>query len=445
MALSATTWEVRPSGSGSSDNNGGGFVIGGSGTDRANQDASHVTLSTATLVNATTTILDVDAGDHVPVAADIGNILQIHGGTATAGLYEITASGSGQWTLDRSAGTAGQTVVGDMGGAFASPGKLVDALIDTGGHIAWIATGTYTLSTSTPGAGGPLNTASDDIDFSIRGYNTTRGDLDTQIAITNKPVIDAGGQTSVTVVSFIDSANPTKLITGVVVDGNSGASNIGFNGGNSQITQATCCHARSCPTAGFGSGTAAICCEADACGDGFQSSQQHHYCVAHDNTIEGFDVGSGGLCVSCLSYDNTGDGFNAVARSAFINCTSHSNGGDGFQAADDSTKFFNCLSTSNTGIGFNCTAGTLVQNCAYRNNTGGNISGASFEIGNTLLTVDPYLDSGALDLRPNNTAGGGAELRGSAAVLPTQTIHTDIGAVQSPKENIILSRPRHII
>ena len=97
--------------SGGSDSNGGGFVTGASGVDRSQATTAHATLTAASVVNATTTIIDVDSGDYTCSADDVGNFLQITGGTATAGFYEIKSRSAQQWTLDRSAGTAAQTVV----------------------------------------------------------------------------------------------------------------------------------------------------------------------------------------------------------------------------------------------------------------------------------------------------------------------------------------------
>lgn len=69
--------------------------------------------------------INVSAGDYTVSAADVGNLFKINSGTATAGIYQITAADvpNSRWTVDRSAGTAAQTCAGNMGGAFASPGK----------------------------------------------------------------------------------------------------------------------------------------------------------------------------------------------------------------------------------------------------------------------------------------------------------------------------------
>src|SRR5678815_3698011 len=105
MALNAAiVWEVRTTGS---DNNGGGFKTGATGTDHTLQDAAFATLTTASKVHSTTTQINVAVGDYTVAAGDVGNVLQITGGTATAGFYEITVvdTANNRWTLDRSAGT----------------------------------------------------------------------------------------------------------------------------------------------------------------------------------------------------------------------------------------------------------------------------------------------------------------------------------------------------
>src|SRR3972149_408153 len=120
MALSATVvFEVRVGGS---DSNGGGFNSAAGGTDRSLQTAPHVVIDGATItctVNAVTTKLDI-AG-YTTTDADVGNLVNITGGTMTLSPppYQITAqTGGNQWTVDRAAGTAGQTGTGNMGGGF---------------------------------------------------------------------------------------------------------------------------------------------------------------------------------------------------------------------------------------------------------------------------------------------------------------------------------------
>src|SRR6476661_4844198 len=124
MSLSAATvWEVRPAGSGASDNNGGGFVAGASGTDFSQQDAAAYSGTNLAIDAATNT--KVTSATHNFVAADVGNLLQITAGAGfTTGFYQIVSVASNAATLDRSAGTLGSTGgTFAVGGALASPGK----------------------------------------------------------------------------------------------------------------------------------------------------------------------------------------------------------------------------------------------------------------------------------------------------------------------------------
>ena len=111
---------------GSNDANSGGFRSGGTGTDRTLQTAAHVVVDGATItavVHTTTTQLTLTG--YTVAATDVDNTYLIAGGTATAGLYHITAVDipNNRWTMDRSVGTAAQTSTGNMGGAKATPGS----------------------------------------------------------------------------------------------------------------------------------------------------------------------------------------------------------------------------------------------------------------------------------------------------------------------------------
>ena len=146
MALaSALVWEVRTSGA---DTNGGGFKTGASGTDRSQQDGAFATLSVLSTVHTTTTQINVSLVDYTVVAGDVGNVLQVTGGSATAGFYEITAVDvpNNRWTMDRSVGTAAQTVIGVMGGALATLTILID--VSVANNWIYVKSGTYTHATA---------------------------------------------------------------------------------------------------------------------------------------------------------------------------------------------------------------------------------------------------------------------------------------------------------
>lgn len=430
MALSsATAFEVRTTGD---DTNGGGFVAGASGTDRSQQNAAHATLTTAATVHTTTTQINVPGGEHTVSAADVGNLFQINSGTATAGVYEITAVdvGNNRWTLDRSAGTAAQTAAGKMGGAFATPGKAAPLTVSGGavnpGHKIWVKAGTYTLSTSTPGAGGPVLFTSAAA-LVMEGYNTTRGDRGA------KPEINAGSVGSVSLITT--QGNAKQILINLKLNGNSQAAVIGANLNGSNRHRAYLCEVVDCDGvggfSGNGNGTALFCRATSCATAGFAGMRYASRCRADQNAI-GFSAGLNHE--HCLADANTGDGFNLTNGSSVMACTSHGNGGDGFDFGNANSSGHGCVSTGNTGVGYaggGTGAGTAwLDGCADRGNSSRS-SGNFLDTGAITLTADPYTNAAGGDFSPNTTSGGGAALRAAAYGIPGQTVSNfDIGAVQ---------------
>lgn len=423
MAIAAASvFEVR---TGGSDNNGGGFVTGASGTDRTLQDTAHATLTVLSVVNATTTIITVSLTDYTVTANDVGNLLQVTGGTATAGFYQITAVNTGLnlWTLDRAVGTAGQTVVGAMGGALASPGKAAKAMTVTGNRT-WVKAGTYTMTTSTAGAAGPLAFVNS-VNVSMEGYSSTRGDR------AGRPLISAGAVTTITMAD--DGNSSQQFLIHLEFDGNngSGVSGIAWADNSNVVFDCKVSNCSAASQSGFsnGSGTGGNTykCVAVNCTTGFSS------CNVHRSTATGCGTGFGGdwrTIRDCCAYDNTGDGFAAggAGDGAVINCTAYSNGGDGFDMAARAKVLINCVSTDNGGYGYNGSNFAL-ETCAAYNNSSGRAptSNVIYDIRPVTLTADPFA-AAPTDFRPNNTAGGGALLRGAA--LRYFADQRDIGAFQ---------------
>lgn len=122
MAIAATAvFRIRVGGD---DTNGAGYdpAISGAGTDYSQQDAAQLALTDIVCAN-TTTVTSVTGGF---TSAMIGNAIYLTGGGATAGHYFITArTNTNTITVDRAAGTisAGN---GKVGGAAATPNKLLD-------------------------------------------------------------------------------------------------------------------------------------------------------------------------------------------------------------------------------------------------------------------------------------------------------------------------------
>lgn len=176
MALGATTvWEIRSAGS---NNNGGGYVPGSSGTDYTQQNAAQYALTNVTTAGADAVLLSASA------AADmVGNIARIVSGTNfTVGYYEILSVVVGvSITLDRNCTTgAGDTGVVNVGGALASIGALGSNTVGLGavaGNLICVkADGNYSLAANDTFS--VAATAANPI--RIIGYNSTRPTASTQ-------------------------------------------------------------------------------------------------------------------------------------------------------------------------------------------------------------------------------------------------------------------------
>lgn len=153
--------------------NGGFFVTGASGVDYSQQAAAQYNLTGATSAGAGAVIL------HASAAADmVGNGAHVISGTNwTAGWYEILSVSVGvSITVDRNC-TSGVGAVGvvNIGGAISLGAAGDNTFFQTGsaGNTIWIKnTGTYTLGASVSRTvAGSLAAP-----FTIRGYNTVRGD-----------------------------------------------------------------------------------------------------------------------------------------------------------------------------------------------------------------------------------------------------------------------------
>lgn len=437
MGLSAATvWEVRQGGS---DNNGGGFRTGASGTDRSLQDAAHATLTTASTVHTTTTQINVAVGDFTVSAADVGNLLQVTGGTATVGFYDITAVDvpNNRWTVDRAVGTAGQTVAGAMGGALATPGGQKGAVVG-GNKVALKYNATpITLTSATPNvAGGPLHVPASQNLVAVFGYDATRTINNTDA---NRPTIKAGA--NATTFSGVNSSARGNIFRNLIFDANAKTGCIGYNDGSVDRNYIENVKAVGLAT-GFSMAGATVAFKCESTGHttaGFSGGGWAIGCTAHDGTALGFTAVH---CFDCLSYNNAGastDGFVASAfGSQYQNCTAYNNGRHGFDLSTTAGRFthsYNSLAYGNGGFGFNCGTETILANHAAGSNTSGNVTGTPIELTTLVsLSADPFTSVAGADFSLNTTAGGGAACRaaGHPGVFPagTTTGYVDIGAVQ---------------
>jgi hypothetical protein len=163
---SNAVWDIRQAGS---NNNGCFFVTGASGTNYSTGGATtHATITTLSVVNATTTKLTVSLTDYTVSLQDIGNGFHNTGGTATQGWFEITGADTvaNTWTLDRSLGTAAQTATGKMGGSCGLPN--LSGVVTASNKIYVKCDATYTTGSTLA-----FSLASGVL---VQGYQTTQGD-----------------------------------------------------------------------------------------------------------------------------------------------------------------------------------------------------------------------------------------------------------------------------
>lgn len=429
-ALAATgIFEVR---TGGNDNNAGYFnPSGGSpGTDWSQQDAPQITIDGATIsaaVHTTTTQINL-TGTTVSAAWN-RNGLRITGGTATAGLYEITAVDvpNNRVTLDRSAGTAAQTATGRVGGCFATPGNLStgSGFFTVAGMTAHIKAGTYTITTSTPGPAGPLSMGNAQR-LRIIGYDATRGDSP---GIGARPVISAGSVGSVTIIDMNSSGGGTRVLRNVSVTGNSQSSTIGIAAATNFLFD----------------------CDVTACTTGITSPAGSRLYAT--NCTTGISMGATTITAAVVRSCTTGIlGSTGEARHCIV-----IGGTTAYHWTNNPAQLFNCIAyNATTGLLVDsgrivyvsnfvistCTnsitetaAGLVYVDKVFYYNSGAPTTGNTIALSaTTSLSADPFTNAAGDDFSPNNTTNGGASVRaaGVPGAFPglSTTGYMDAGAVQ---------------
>ncbi len=160
--------------------NGGGFDASFGGTDYSTQAAAQLTITDGSTNTGTTALTSVVGGF---TAAMVGNVLSVTQAATFRGYWQIVAYVStNQVTLDRVGAVTAANCTVKVGGAhtitqngfpFALSGGSSVAIP---GQLAWVRAGTYSVSANSPGSASIAGTSSQP--FVVKGYNTTRGDLD---------------------------------------------------------------------------------------------------------------------------------------------------------------------------------------------------------------------------------------------------------------------------
>jgi len=473
MAFSATVdIELR---TGGNDLNGGGFNTASGGTDRSQQDAAQVFIDGATItgvVQATTT--DILLAGYTVLAGDVGNVLQVTGGTATAGFYQIVSvnTGTNTWTMDRAVGTAAQTVVGRMGGGLATLGKAGSVPIVAGNRI-WVkyhATNVYTATSTTNNvANGRITIAvgTTVLPVLLRGYDVTHGDN-----TGNRPTLRWGVNAAST--AMITFSNVGNYFENFIFDGNRAnfTSTRGISLGNGQQAilnvkfmgfSALCISA-----SGSTSQNNVVGCEfTDSITSASVSISStaaiaFYGCLFHDNQSSCISSSSTAvISVTRCEFDTNTTAGNAIVLTSTskLNCQEcvfynmFSSAID-LQNSAGEAQFINCIFETNGAYGVGTSAAGVygsvrMQNCAFYNNTTAKYDTAKILAQNVQGEIAQsagsfFTNAGSMDFTPNNTAGQGALLRATAypTVYPGGTNnYQDISAQQSQASAAGLALP----
>jgi hypothetical protein len=446
MAISANTvWEVRPTNG--VDTNSGGFVPGQAspGTDWSQQPGAQYALTGLTSSAANAVILSASA------AADMkDNIINVTGGTnATTGHYQIISVIVGvSITVDRNWCT-GAVVSGtaNIGGAKQTIGAMNTILTTTNqnatGQIVYVkAEATITIGagiTFSPNGGTTAQTANQ-----LVGYTSSRTDQ-------GKVTIQATSGSAFTMLTV--SPSGLLIVRNFIIDGNSRTTITGLacNASYAQFEDVFVINCTSTGATFTNQQCTAVRMKITGCANAFNcegGNGPNNFidCVAYGNTGTGFTAAVG-VFIGCISANNTGassDGFggtNGLGKNSrcciLINCSAYTNGRDGFRLGSTincPVSIKNCIGYGNAGKDIQAatnvipSGGVTVEYSAF-------VTTANLTLGQGCVTpsVDPFVAGGSNNFALNNTAGGGAAVRGLGfpGVLSVGgTGYVDMGALQ---------------
>lgn len=468
MAANATTaWEVRTTGS---DTNGGGFDVAASGTDFSQQDSPQIAV-TDIVANGTTTLTSATANFGTSI---VGNYAYLADGSGslTATRRRVTARASTTSITVEASVAAGTGITGNFGGGFASLTPVVTNAIRS--NSVFIKAGTYTQTATVTLAVGGVPLAGFP-HSKLSGYNTTRGDITPASGLT-RPVIQLSTNTGLTALAFTAGGwwvenldiNCASLGTSTGMSFSSAVNSMTVR--NCKIRNWTTAGLRSSSastgtynlisanefTGGTSAATAAIVID-----NGTNQTIERNY--IHDNACSGIDSATAGCTVEFNIFDtNTGatsDGIRVSFASVVRNNTVYASGRHGIlnlNSAFSSQLWKGNILANNGGFGIVGSLSTALPAAeaydgnAYYSNTSGtrslmdNVTGIfnSTPYTNTqdvTCSASPFTDAANADFTLNNTAGGGAALRGTAqpGAMPglSQTGYLDFGALQASAGN----------
>ena len=433
------SWEIRTDTG--SDLSGGGYDPAIGTSDYTYPTSSPIAYSDL-VIAATTT--NVSSAARAFVAADVGNTISVTAVTGfTAGRYSVRSVASGIATLDRAVGTAGSTAgTGTLGGALATLAATLSTTltIPTQGNTLWVRqNGTFhdLAGGITLGFGSSAATAF------LLGYGTVRGDsgiptLKQTLSLGTSNAIVLNGNGYILRGLIVDAQGTSGGNSSPVYSGNSGhkiervkAMNASGGGNCFNMYSATLFQCEG--TGGFGGGV---------------NNGNHviSFCYFHDLLKQAVALSQNGSMNRCLI---TNIGADAVSGDVpFVtNCTFDNITGNAVKSTNQGSGISNWQITRNifsrcSGYGMlNISlplidpASVMLDGNAFYSCTSGNRGGFGVTYANDIaLSASPFVNAAGADYRLNNTAGGGAAVRGAsmpAALLGLTTpLVLDLGVYE---------------
>ena len=468
-----TIWDLRTTGS---DSNGGGFVLGASGTDRSQSDTAFCNATDLVLVTA-----DTATSATCPFsAASVGNIINVTAGTnftvqrcAVASVATVTATLTCEGAHAGTSGATGGSFF--LGGALLTPQTAITPMNATNFNVLYVKTGTYTVTSAIsigPNGQSPV----------VEGYVSTHGDLHNASTLSASAPVWTTATNSINLVVFTSSDTPQITFRQMVFSTTAGTPGHGFYPSSSRAN--TMLTFDRCKFSGFDyaidgeySGgffwTNLFVLKSEFTGitqNAIQNAGTNWIvgCNFHDNPGTAY-LGHGGpgnyipttLLFNIFNNNNTGAG--GFPGTVFINTAQ--GGGEPAGSLIYGNIFYNNQSNAlNINAGSNeyvvlgnifegnvkaVTAALVSNNLngnntlytsinSYHNNTANtSCAGLGYictDSTDTFPSASPFTNAGANDFTLNSTAGGGALLKGVGyiGVVPLGgTGYQDVGPLQS--------------
>ncbi len=443
-------FETRPTNG--SDNNGGCYVTGSTGTDFSQQNSPQNAF-TDLIIGATTTqatsVLNPFA------STDVGNCVQVVSGSGcTTGFYQIVSVATITATMDRSLGSAASVCTANEGGALKTIGKWNTLLAATcGGTCGWgnWVKAEATITTTTSFSFSSTTNANAGVPIFLSGYTTTRGDggrvtiqQTAEISFDNAIIAIANNIGGMLINNFTLDCNAQTGSRSLTIQGTQGpnvaqnilATNCKSTSGSIELNNSG--HwCMQCTVTGQGTGGPSFSLDA---GNGGNNCLD---CVAVNGAGPGF-VYTYSTCIRCIAANNTGatsDGFQITANSTaniiyLDSVISYNNGRDGLRLSPgEIVHVTNSVFYGNAGFGINDTRNNLFLGFGVfdYNAFGGNTSGARSQVPvgshDVTLSGDPFTNGASNNFAPLSSTIKGVGFPGALSLGGTG--HLDIGTLQS--------------